>query len=361
MALVAVRRTAAGSGGGSPLHSKQHSSRPQFVGSHILNCFVIMPFSPEFDDVYTCIKTVVESVTREPRTRCFRLDESRPAGRITDRLLKELRSASLCIADLSGTRPNVMWEVGYAMALDIPVVVITQDHSTLPFDLKDMQHTEYNRSRLNATLGSPLLRSVIDTLDNHHRAGEPKQAATSANSDDLIGSLIAEVSQLKAMITSVVHAWNPSSPAPVQPSADLANLEGHWFGVENESNFYARIFGEDLVAPYCFGGNHTLTGVYHGWRRVGEFWYGRFHWVDSEIAGFSFLRRDSPDALSGAWWYEEDEVPGTTTPPKHAGVQSTWIRKPDGQLPTWASECFAAIQQHGLAAFLQLRMRAGKG
>ena len=93
--------------------------------------------------------------------RCFRLNESRPAGRITDRLLQEIRSGSLCIADLTGGKPNVMWEVGYAMALGKPTIIITQDKGEMPFDIRDMETLQYDRRHLNETLGNPLKRAVI--------------------------------------------------------------------------------------------------------------------------------------------------------------------------------------------------------
>jgi nucleoside 2-deoxyribosyltransferase len=85
-----------------------------------MNCFVIMPFSGDFDDVYSSIKLGVEGALSTSGGRCFRLDESRPAGRITERLLGELQSAAFCVADLTGNKANVMWEVGYAMALAKP-------------------------------------------------------------------------------------------------------------------------------------------------------------------------------------------------------------------------------------------------
>src|SRR5256885_7344918 len=105
-----------------------------------------MPFAEEFDDVYVTIKASVVGATSPNECRCFRLDETRPAGRITDRLLQELRTASLCIADLTGNRPNVMWEVGYAMALECPTIILTQSLAELSFDIKDMQSLQYDRS-----------------------------------------------------------------------------------------------------------------------------------------------------------------------------------------------------------------------
>lgn len=129
-----------------------------------MDCFVIMPFAAEFDDVYAVVKSSVESAGTLEKWRCFRLDESRPAGRITDRLIAELRSATVCVADISGAKPNVMWELGFAMALGKPTLLITQKPDDVPFDIKDMQTIGYDRNRLRATLGASLGAAVSDTV-----------------------------------------------------------------------------------------------------------------------------------------------------------------------------------------------------
>jgi nucleoside 2-deoxyribosyltransferase len=109
-----------------------------------------MPFASEFNDVYATIKASVEGASGENSLRCFRLDESRPAGRITDRLIREIQAASLCIADLTGAKPNVMWEVGYAMALGKPTIIITQENDELPFDVRVMETIHYDRKHWKA-------------------------------------------------------------------------------------------------------------------------------------------------------------------------------------------------------------------
>ena len=38
-----------------------------------------------------------------------------------------------------------MWEMGYAMALGKPLIVVTQNSQDVPFDLKDMQSLQYDR------------------------------------------------------------------------------------------------------------------------------------------------------------------------------------------------------------------------
>ena len=154
-----------------------------------MNCFVIMPFANEFEDVYATIKTTVEGATAGSSGKCFRLDDRQPAGRITDRLLGELRSASFCVADVTGCRPNVMWELGYAMAMGYPTIIVTQSLADLPFDMRDMQSLQYERNRLSATLGAPLRRMVIDTISD--RRDETERHGES----EIVGQLLNEVAE----------------------------------------------------------------------------------------------------------------------------------------------------------------------
>ena len=139
-----------------------------------MNCFVIMPFEERFDDVYTQIKRTVEVALSDRKASCFRLDESRPSGRITERLLKELKEASLCVADVTGNKPNVMWEVGFAMALGKPTILVTQDVDSLPFDIRDMQSVRYDRDHLTQSLAPKLTRVLLGTV-KRYESSDPAQ------------------------------------------------------------------------------------------------------------------------------------------------------------------------------------------
>jgi hypothetical protein len=278
---------------------------------------------------------------------CFRLDESRPAGRITDRLLSELRSATICIADLTENKPNVMWELGFAMALEKPTIIVTQSVATLPFDIKDMQSIEYSRNRLSATLGAPLRQSLLDTLSTH------KTVSPSDFDAATVGTLKTEMEQLKSMVAEVVSAWKADeSKAPPSTQAGLQALAGNWLSVESGSHVYSRIIRGELVSPYCYGGDNDLTGIYFGWRRIGEYWFARYQWVHSNLSGFSFLRMDSVGKMSGAWWSSDQEAHSAEAPPRSAGVPSSWVEQLGAATPQWAEDVFQAVEQEGLASFL---------
>jgi nucleoside 2-deoxyribosyltransferase len=82
-----------------------------------LTCFAIMPFAKPFNDVYATMQAASGDAVQGEDIRCMRLDEIKSAGRISADLIRTLEGAALCIADVTGLNANVMWEVGYAMAL----------------------------------------------------------------------------------------------------------------------------------------------------------------------------------------------------------------------------------------------------
>jgi hypothetical protein len=316
-----------------------------------MNCFVIMPFAEDFDDVYGAIKQAVESATAASSGRCFRLDEARPAGRITDRLFGELRSATFCVADITGTKPNVMWELGFAMALGKPAIVVTQNLEDLPFDIRDMQTIEYQRTRLSASLTSPLKRVILDTLAGMDSVQLPSNE--NKQQSETIAVLLAEVGDLKRIVSEVVGTWKGSEPGPgaIGSTVEIQGMIGHWFNTESHSHAYSRVIRGELVTPYCYMGNEQLTGIYFGWRRTGDYWFARYRWIASDIAGFSFLKRDSADSMVGAWWSSEHEEDGAESPPKYEGVSAKWVRLKGNDVPGWAEEAFSEVEREGLASY----------
>jgi len=94
--------------------------------------FVAMPFSEEFEDVY---QFGIYAAVRKCGGVCEKVDETIFAGSIVDRIQDGIRNADLVIADLTGERPNVYLEVGFAWGLNRPVVLVARDGVKLHFDL----------------------------------------------------------------------------------------------------------------------------------------------------------------------------------------------------------------------------------
>jgi hypothetical protein len=98
--------------------------------------FVAMPINPNdpaLEDVLDAIK--------EAADRCGihaeRVDEPQYNERITDRILESIHKAEYVIVDLTGSRPNVFYEAGYAQGLRKTPIYIAREGTKLEFDLKD--------------------------------------------------------------------------------------------------------------------------------------------------------------------------------------------------------------------------------
>jgi hypothetical protein len=78
---------------------------------------------------------------KEGANRCGiqaeRIDEEQSNERITDRILESIRTAEHVIVDLTGDRPNVFFEAGFAHGLGKIPIYIAKDGTKLHFDLKD--------------------------------------------------------------------------------------------------------------------------------------------------------------------------------------------------------------------------------
>jgi len=108
-------------------------------------CCVLMPFA--LDDVFETIKAAVTG--GEVCFHCTRADEFLRGGRVMSDILEGIARAEIVLADLTGTNPNVMYELGIAHTVKNPekVIIITQDApENLPFDVRDLRVLRYHAS-----------------------------------------------------------------------------------------------------------------------------------------------------------------------------------------------------------------------
>jgi hypothetical protein len=109
-------------------------------------CFIMMPFDTSFAGVHQTIKGVVKDYAGV--VKCVRADEISRSTRITDDILDYIRRARFLVADLTGSNPNVFYEVGASRALEQNVILLLQEGSEAPFDIREIRYIRYSKSNL---------------------------------------------------------------------------------------------------------------------------------------------------------------------------------------------------------------------
>ena len=118
-----------------------------------------MPFKADLDELYA--RTIKPAVGRPGTLRCLRTDEIYGPRPIMTDIWKSIRQSKLVVADLTGRNPNVFYELGLAHAIQKPVILLSQNISDVPFDLRHLpviiySNTEQGRKKLQISLQSSL-------------------------------------------------------------------------------------------------------------------------------------------------------------------------------------------------------------
>ena len=141
-------------------------------------CFVAMPMSDvsgvatkaEWEGVYrslfvSAIRAAGFEATRSTPTR----------GNLVAGIIDDLWSADAVLADLTGKKPNVFYELGVRHALRGKTIIVARDQEDIPFDIRSYACHTYDpkTARGRAAFWKTVRKLLTDVLENPDRPDNP--------------------------------------------------------------------------------------------------------------------------------------------------------------------------------------------
>lgn len=138
-------------------------------------CFIITPIGDVVSDVRKktdgLIESVIKPVLTEMNIETIVPHRISTPGPIGNDIIENILSCDLCIANLTGLNPNVMYEIAVRHAANKPIVCVAENGTVLPFDLVTERVLFYS----NDMLGTVELKGMLPSYINNAMEPGKKQ------------------------------------------------------------------------------------------------------------------------------------------------------------------------------------------
>ena len=124
--------------------------------------FAAMPFAPQYEDVFF---VAMSHAAEQVGAVCDRVDRREFQGNVVEEIHRLIRKSVAVIVDLSESKPNVLYEAGYAHALKKPCIhICATTTDKLPFDVAQWKTTYYQPGQTHKLRRELIqrLKAVID-------------------------------------------------------------------------------------------------------------------------------------------------------------------------------------------------------
>lgn len=143
-------------------------------------CFFVTPIgesdSEERRDSDFVLKHFLEPDMSKLDFKVLRADLINTVERIDDTVIQQLNESELVIVDVTRLNPNVMFEFGIRYGLEKPFIVISQNLSNMPFDIRNIRILEYTVTAPDIdAINSKLEAMILIALDNETNQDSPLQ------------------------------------------------------------------------------------------------------------------------------------------------------------------------------------------
>lgn len=140
-------------------------------------CFVITPIGNENDPIRRHIDGMIDAVivpSMEGEYEIKVAHRMSETGTITRQILELIYKSDLVIANLTGTNPNVMYELAFRHTLGAPTIIIAEQGTKLPFDISSERTIFYTNDLKGTVDAKKELEKYLSQLDyNDKKATGP--------------------------------------------------------------------------------------------------------------------------------------------------------------------------------------------
>ncbi len=124
--------------------------------------FILMPFSEHFLNAYKILKASLGNDCNG--FICKRADDFCRSEPILRTIFREMCFAELIIADITGANPNVLIELGLALALKEKVIIISQLIENVPFNIQHIRICSYQNNDVNGKILTKKIYRIINEI-----------------------------------------------------------------------------------------------------------------------------------------------------------------------------------------------------
>ncbi|WP_440813533.1 hypothetical protein ACTACJ_07075 [Pseudomonas syringae] len=195
-------------------------------------CFIVTPIGSDTSTTRRAADGLISAVMRPVLERLgfqtFVAHEIASPGSITRQVIEHVVYDELVIANLSELNPNVMYELAVRHCVGLPIVVLAESGTRLPFDISDERTVFFQNDMFGAVDLAPKLEAAINAAmlngepDNPvYRVTKTRVLRESVEPDDAQAFLIKKLDYIESFISDLKVRGFGSS---VSNSSDSTNV-----------------------------------------------------------------------------------------------------------------------------------------
>ena len=231
-------------------------------------CFIVTPIGEENSPIRRAadglIKATVRPVLLQMGLEVIAAHEIPDPGSITKQVIEHLLNDELVVANLTGLNPNVLYEVGVRHCVRLPLVVLAERGTKLPFDIQDERTLFYDNDLAGGEDLKPRLKQMCEKAladrnpDNPvYRAAKASIMKEVARGDNAQQYIIERLDMIDAQISRLRSMQDRSRPFMPRAADDVPY--DHWFEICGDSKAITKLIDEMFKKHLIVRAQYSLT------------------------------------------------------------------------------------------------------